>query len=103
MCDYEEKDAIRAAAVDNDYEPMLGLVACTSFIRGVLDMYWAQKAIDLEPFPLCYPLTATPYQFKEVFLNFMGQHPEGLHEGPSQWVLLSLLTAFPCEDPPQPQ
>ena len=88
--DLDEKAATR--------NPALALKAgfCLGYFQGVLIsnvMFTAHKRGDAF---FCAPIEVTPEQARKVFLKYLNDHPEQLHENPNSIAVSSLIAAFPC-------
>lgn len=69
---------------------------CLGFLNGVLVSN--RLFLDMkrgEPL-FCAPPAVTPGQARQVFVKYMSDHPEQLHEGAPVMVMVSLAAAFPC-------
>ena len=82
-----------------DSESGLDQIQCGSFIAGSLDGYSTAQAICEDLRPMCYPAGMKIEQTMKIFLKFMEERPEVLHErAPSMWLFSAILNAFPCEE-----
>jgi hypothetical protein len=82
-------------------EPTLILMNgfCLGYLSGL--MVLNQLYQDMErgkPF-FCAPGWVSPGQARLVFLKYMEEHPEKLHEDAGSMVMVSLMVTFPCESP----
>ena len=46
----------------------------------------------------CAPTGVTSDQARKIFLKWMDEHPEDLHEDATPHAVISLMKAFPCEE-----
>jgi hypothetical protein len=52
---------------------------------------------DLKP-AFCAPQGVTADQGKKIFLKWMEEHPESLHEDAAAHAFVALMKAFPCPE-----
>jgi len=72
---------------------------CLGFMNGLLVSN--RLFLDMKrgaPF-FCAPQAVTPGQAAQIFVKYMNDHPEKLHEGAPVMVMVSLMAAFPCNKP----
>jgi hypothetical protein len=69
-----------------------GLVVSSGFAAAMKDKY------DLGRPLFCVPNGVTNDQARKVFLKFMEDHPEQLHENGANLAVISLMKAFPCSN-----
>ena len=74
---------------------------CAGFIEGVINTQQFLEVADqnhAKGFPqrFCLPENVTNDQTLKVFLKFLNDHPERLHESAVVLLIESLAQAFPC-------
>ena len=75
---------------------------CFGYIMGVRVplRIWqetnSEKHLPLTDVPACIPLEATNGELVQVVLHYLDQHPNKLHMGYDELVLLALGDAYPC-------
>ena len=101
VCGQDEQVAISDEGQTGAFARM-ALVACGSFIRGVLDLYQTLEMAHPETLlSLCLPDHWSLSQLSKIFVKHMEESPEVLHEtAPAMWFMIAIMNAFPCEDHP---
>lgn len=56
------------------------------------------KPLNLGKPLFCAPSGVMPDQARKIFLNWMDEHPENLHEDAMPQAVISLMKAFPCKE-----
>src|SRR5206468_9437999 len=110
MC--ELYDRYQSAGTDDSVEA-LRLGICLGYFRGVHVTYQlyellsdrsqattTRTATRRASALVCIPERATIKETVRVFLKYMKDHPEKLHEGADLMILEALAGAFPCKDLP---
>ena len=75
---------------------------CAGFIGGVLsgaEVWEVTDKIRKQTYPMafCRPENANNGEIIRVFVKYLEDHPERLHEPAGLLLLTSLSTAFPCK------
>ncbi len=68
---------------------------CYGYILGVRDSnYWDENHDQR----ICQPDGVTPKQIIQIVVQFLKEHPEGLHANAEIYVESALIVAFPCKE-----
>ena len=70
---------------------------CLGYFQGVLITNYMFNALKRGDAFFCAPIEVTPGQARKVFLKYINEHPEKLHEEPTSTVQESLIAVFPCK------
>ncbi len=87
-------------AAEHNLDPELfgqyDLLACISYIEGIVDMNALTQGIFKRSF-FCFPKRGLPNeQLIRVFIKWAEAHPELLHESRRMGVIEAFVEAFPC-------
>lgn len=68
---------------------------CAGFIDGVMSQTLVEAKAGFDV-PFCLPTGGSMGQIVQVFVKYLDDHPERLHEPASLLLVESLAKAFPC-------
>ena len=96
------KDFLNTVDKSAPYSSAFAVGFCPGFISGVLSGAEVWEASDTlrkvtHPMAWCRPEQANNGEIIRVFVKFLEDHPERLHEPAGLLLLTSLSTAFPCK------
>lgn len=79
-------------------EPALILMNgfCLGYLSGLMVLNQLFQEMGRGTPFFCPPNWVSPSQARLVFLKYMGDHPEKLHEDAGSMVMVSLMVTFPC-------
>ena len=69
---------------------------CVGYITAVTDVYYRAKHSDVR-IAICLPDKASVLQTIRVYVSFLEEHPERLHEFELDLLNAALAEAFPCD------
>ena len=80
-------------------DPVLALNRgfCIGYMQGVLITNLLVDRLKRGQAFYCPAVEVSPDQGRKIFLKYMNDHPEKLHEEPNFMVIESLVAAFPCK------
>lgn len=92
MCDHSgHQPTTTSEAMDEAF--------CIGFFRGYLDAkQFSTIAHKRNTEMFCEPDGVNGEQLRKIFLKWMNDHPESLHEDSDLMLLASLMRAFPCKE-----
>jgi hypothetical protein len=74
-------------------------LSCIAWIMGALNGFLTQALISHSPLAYCQPNGVTFGQQREIFLKYLRDNPEHLHENAAGLLYYSQIAAFPCPQP----
>lgn len=89
--------ALKAADESATYDDAFDVGLCYGFIFGARDVIsiWRESGSELNT---CIPSKATNGQLIRVFVKFLEDHPERLHERATDLFVVAAEEAFPCKE-----
>jgi len=86
------------APLEGRGEPALILMNgfCLGYLSGLMVLNQLFQDMGRGTPYFCPPDWVSPSQARLVFLKFMSDHPEKLHEDAGSMVMVSLMVTFPC-------
>jgi Rap1a immunity proteins len=96
-CKQAVASADSPSATVNHYEPGF----CAGFVAGINETEAMWQASDKDDhrdhlLSFCFPDTSTDGQLLRVFVKYLEDHPEELHESAAFLYLKAMHRAFPC-------
>jgi hypothetical protein len=70
--------------------------ACMAFVLGALNGMYVHASLSDTKLFFCEPNGVTNGQKRDVFIKYMNNNPEHMHENAAEILYVSLIKAFPC-------
>jgi hypothetical protein len=94
-------DCNQAVKMDDDLDPrkvdFARAMYCAGFVKGYVDAIVISDAIAPGTFFICLPNSLAPMHVTRVFVKYLQDHPESLHEQGRLLLQLALIKAYPCK------
>lgn len=69
---------------------------CLGLFNGIIASHALFASINRDQSPFCPPPGVTPDQGRKIFLKWMEENPENLHEDAISHAMVALIRAFSC-------
>ncbi len=93
------RDDVRSMDGDQILGDRFDIGYCSGMVNGVrntIDYY--SLLFNIDQMDVCIPIEANAGQLVRVFLKYLDDHPEELHENATGLMIASWSFAFPCSD-----
>lgn len=90
ICGALKSDEINRSSRDDKFSDQM---ICMAYIKGFVGGFIASKLVSVK---FCIPKDVSIDQLAKVYLRYLDENPEKLHEPSELGLLSSIYGAFPC-------
>lgn len=80
-------------------EGQINITICAHYMMGLYDGVSLLRYIYKLDAQFCKPMAVSGEQMRLIFLKYMREHPERLHESAAPLLFSALADAYPCPRP----